>query len=166
MSALHDQIVFWIIDQLPGLIGEQFTEDWSDEERSLWSSHEQDQLPEKRIEWDTQWEHPITVKTRELLPPRIEGYIDLRVVIRRKTIFKDEGRCFLGSERIAVWNFEAKPKIDSLGEVLRQINRYKVFCGDRSVFYVVSPDARYADVFHQQGIRFLHAFGGQLALGL
>jgi hypothetical protein len=56
--------------------------------------------------------------------------------------------------------FEAKPKIQSLGELLRQINTYKTYVADRHNsrdvcrFVVVSPDTRFRSAIEGQGIEF------------
>lgn len=51
--------------------------------------------------------------------------------------------------------FEAKPRIPSLGELLRQIRTYQEYVRGR--FVVVSPDTRFRQVIEDQGIEFWEA---------
>jgi DNA-binding XRE family transcriptional regulator len=48
--------------------------------------------------------------------------------------------------------FEVKSSIESLGEVIRQIRKYKTYCPGK--YIVVSPDDRYADLLKAQNIDF------------
>lgn len=51
-------------------------------------------------------------------------------------------------------NVEVKPKIDSFGETLRQINTYKTYIPD-DIFVIYSPDTRFKEAFETQGIKFI-----------
>ncbi len=51
-------------------------------------------------------------------------------------------------------NVEVKPKIDSFGETLRQINTYKTYIPD-DIFVIYSPDTRFKEAFEIQGIKFI-----------
>lgn len=51
-------------------------------------------------------------------------------------------------------NVEVKPKIDSFGETLRQINTYKTYLPD-DIFVIYSPDTRFKEAFETQGIKFI-----------
>lgn len=55
-----------------------------------------------------------------------------------------------------VWNInvEAKPKIKSFGETLRQINTYRSYT-DNSTYVIYSPDTRFKAAFESQGIKFI-----------
>lgn len=80
-------------------------------------------------------EIPLTSKTDYII-----GYIDVAI---------DYGR---GSPSLYV---EAKPKIKSFGETLRQIRTYKNY-RDYNVKYVIySPDTRFKAAFESQGIKFV-----------
>lgn len=195
MSAQHDQIVKWIEDHMAQITARYLDPNWSDEERAQWSAHFSAPLPEPRITWKCAWEHPITVPTRHGHPPRIEGYIDLQAVVSRGYLYTENvevapevqpsrppvplglpghvsGRPAQAVARVSVgnrrefWNFEAKTRIDSIGEVIRQIKKYRVFCPDHAKFFVVSPDASNAAIFEEQGIRFIEAFAGQGRLSI
>jgi hypothetical protein len=64
--------------------------------------------------------------------------------------------CIEPEHRLAVgpWlGVEVKSRIDSIGELLRQIQFYRRF--DRGPWCVVSPDTRYAGLLKDQGIAFV-----------
>jgi len=50
--------------------------------------------------------------------------------------------------------FEAKTRIPSLGELLRQINLYKNYLKPGE-WFVVSPDIKYREILAEEGIRFI-----------
>lgn len=52
-----------------------------------------------------------------------------------------------------VYSFEAKPRIPSLGELLRQIKTYESY--EKSIFIIVSPDDKYKKYIEEQGYYFL-----------
>lgn len=102
------------------------------------------------------WEHPIQNHQSKW----ISGFIDLRVDIRVPTLQVDETRWYQGftvqrflAQRIYL--IEAKPKITSIGETIRQIRFYQQHDGDGSCFYVATPDSRFAQIFRDQGIGFI-----------
>lgn len=51
--------------------------------------------------------------------------------------------------------FEVKPKINSLGELIRQVRMYQTVTAGR--WFVVSPDDRFAPMLKSQGIGFVKA---------
>ncbi len=50
--------------------------------------------------------------------------------------------------------FEVKPSIPSLGEVIRQIRMYQTYTG-ADLWFIVSPDDRFAEQLRGQGIGFV-----------
>lgn len=81
------------------------------------------------------WELPVTSR-----PPNtnyIIGFLDMVVVY--------------GSEQIC---FEIKTEILSLGELLRQINMYRMHLPYHDAFVVVCPDDKFASKLKEQGVMF------------
>lgn len=190
MSAEHDQIVKWIEDHMQEITARYLEPSWSDQERAIWSAYSSTPLPEPRITWKCEWERPISVSPRLGSAPKIEGYIDLQAVVSRNEVYVERVQRARPSSalqpgpppgfpghtppppiehievaklcsRSEVWNFEAKTRIDSVGDVIRQIKRYRFFLPSHSKFFVVSPDSRNAAIFEAQGIVFIEAFAGQ-----
>lgn len=91
---------------------------------------------------EKQWE--FVIKKGERQYTSIVGYIDMLVTVR-----SGDYEHYLA--------FEVKSKINSLGEVIRQINQYKAFCPPTVKFFVVCPDDKFAKIFVQQGIGFVKA---------
>lgn len=88
------------------------------------------------------WELPVGEK-------RIEGYIDLGI-----QFVTDHGRGYRG------WLcFEAKTKIESVGQVIRQIRLYKSWFN--AIYVVACPDNSHEKLIESQGIRFLIVPGRQ-----
>jgi hypothetical protein len=118
---------------------------------------------------EKQWEYPIRNDRGYEV-----GFIDLLVTYACPTI---EWR--KPPERHAVWEpwapgwqtreileaayFEVKPKIDSLGELFRQLNFYRPHLAAPALkivrrcpwIFVVSPDTRFADKIREQGYGFI-----------
>ena len=52
---------------------------------------------------------------------------------------------------------EVKPKIESFGAVLRQVNSYKKFMKNaNNHYYIFTLDSRFDSQFESQGIKVLH----------
>lgn len=77
----------------------------------------------------------------------IVGYIDVCAVIK-----------FKGIDREFVLYIEIKSKIDSFGDLVRQIQTYKTYLGQNSYqkYIVISPDDKYKDALKTQNILFFH----------
>lgn len=71
----------------------------------------------------------------------IVGYIDIFVEFKIKNNIK----------QIAI---ELKPKIFSLGELIRQINTYKTYCY-KYIYAVLCYEDNYKDIIKSQNIRFM-----------
>lgn len=82
-------------------------------------------------------------------PTFIAGYADLKITgeyvgVRGHTYFRDHV-------------IEVKPKIESFGAVLRQINSYKKFTNNmHTQYYIFTLDSRFDSQFESQGIKVLH----------
>lgn len=66
-------------------------------------------------------------------------------------------RWVLRRERVNLF-FEVKPEIRSLGELMRQLNHYRVYTYEGQ-FFVVSPDDRFRSTLESQGIGFVKYTG-------
>ncbi len=90
----------------------------------------------------------------------VAGFVDMRVDIRRPVLETDEKlwhemfriKCYPEQE---IYLIEAKPKITSVGETIRQVRFYQQHDEYRSEFYIASPDVRFKHVFNDQGIGFI-----------
>lgn len=111
------------------------------------------------------WEHPITTGGQSGYGSTYTvGFVDLRVAVEYSpylaTTFPLRDRpCIpaisLGYQKRAVFYFEVKSAIPSLGELVRQIRYYETYLKEDVTFVVTSPDTRWADQLEAQGIRFL-----------
>ena len=82
-------------------------------------------------------------------PTFIAGYADLKITGRYHDRYGD----LLKSHHV----IEVKPKIESFGAVLRQINSYKKFINNRHTqYYIFTLDSRFDSQFENQGIKVLH----------
>lgn len=88
------------------------------------------------------WEHEIVQRSNQMdsSPKFIIGFVDFKVVVKNK-------------EETIVY-IEVKPKIPSLGELIRQMNFYKTYLGNRARYLVISPDDSYCDILKGQGFHF------------
>lgn len=105
------------------------------------------------------WEHTISNDRAFVV-----GFVDMMIRIRKPSLWVDLHRAndydlpsskpawkiFHGDENVY---FEVKSKIPSLGELVRQIRFYQSH--KPGLYFVVSPDNRYADVLRSQGIGFV-----------
>ncbi len=106
------------------------------------------------------WEHPVT--TGRVDNPYVVGFIDLQVftihghqlkvnaTLDYEGVFRDEPEWEEYSET-ELWNFEVKPTIPSLGELIRQIAFYRQYV-ESPHWVVVSPDTRFQEPLKSQGI--------------
>jgi len=127
------------------------------------------------------WERPVTMKSGNYR--RVIGFVDMEVVLgfpeisrRRESLsdMDDETRTWFESEGysdngagyliadVEVFRevniyVEVKPKITSIGELIRQVRFYQTALPGDSVFAVVSPDDRFADILTEQGFTFIKA---------
>ena len=83
-------------------------------------------------------------------PTFIAGYADLKIT--------GEYVSEIGGHRYLINHvIEVKPKIESFGAVLRQINSYKKFINNRHTqYYIFTLDSRFDSQFENQGIKVLH----------
>ena len=84
-------------------------------------------------------------------PTFIAGYADLKITGRyvcASMPYKDVLRNHI---------IEVKPKIESFGAVLRQVNSYKKFMNNvNNHYYIFTLDSRFDSQFESQGIKVLH----------
>lgn len=85
------------------------------------------------------------------------GCIDLYVRYTRAELIIDREPS--GAPRWFVYNdhdstcFEVRTEIPSVGELIRLVRMYQAHV--HGTFYVVSPDDRFQNILHQQGIGFI-----------
>ena len=83
-------------------------------------------------------------------PTFIAGYADLKIT--GKYVSEIGGYRYLINHVI-----EVKPKIESFGAVLRQVNSYKKFMKNQdNQYYIFTLDSRFDSQFESQGIKVLH----------
>lgn len=174
-TPIHDQIMLWL-DANVGEVALQFCKrDWNETDLANWKQFSGGEpLPEFGVPRVSKKVWEAAIGSGEGRYYRIEGHIDMAVHVDRDFVsfgYQDGahfGRPARHRARIAstkeVVFFEVKPKIDSLGEVIRQLRRYQKYAS--GVWVVVSPDTRYANILREQGIEFLQAPGSTPQLGL
>ncbi len=109
-----------------------------------------------------EWEKPITSGRNKY----IIGFVDMVVsfwqtdryaLVKKNDVYENSTWSYQ-----AEWDsinshstcaFEVKPSIRSVGEVLRQINMYKINFGAR--YYIVCPDDRFKSILESQDVGFI-----------
>lgn len=126
-----------------------------------------------------EWEYVITTSSRNektgyISPEVTVGYVDMKVtfIYPRLTVngidfvhdtldLNATGGIHWEQTEKNFWNdginrhsvyFEAKSKIDSLGELFRQLNTYKKY--EKGDYVIVCPDDTHREIITQQGYRF------------
>lgn len=103
-------------------------------------------VEKKALEYVLQ-QYPENVNGRSL--PRILGYADLVIFWTDPTVeWGDDQNWHLSGRRRQIL-VEAKTVWPSIGELMRQINLYRLVCQD---VIVVAPDATHADILREQGV--------------
>lgn len=130
--------------------------DWQRREaRERWNKYRTtfSQAPQpKQTVSEIQWEHPIDNNRGTVV-----GYVDLYVVVNTRNYYYDIGTMEWHGEtwRQSIY-FEAKPEIPSVGELLRQINKYRYYRRDSSALWVVvSPETKYGGLLNSQSVDFI-----------
>lgn len=114
--------------------------------------------PEREINVKRIWERPVTSGSNGFSI----GFVDMEVIGTefRLDFSEMNGICRwdrnLTSTRIFSHMIEVKPSIRSLGEVIRQVRFYEVYCPG-SKFYICCPDNRFEKHLAAQGIGFIRA---------
>lgn len=143
----HDAIMFWLDENIECVIADVVNELSVTHEYFKDSIIDQIEI-EKKV-----WEHPIQSLSRG--GNYLIGFVDLYVHI---SIVCRDGSA-RGTRRFTLnIYFEVKPKIQSLGEVIRQIRKYESNVGtSSSIFVVVCPDNKFEQKLREQGIGFVKA---------
>lgn len=134
----HDEILLWLDTNMTGILNRLIYPDLTDEQIESYL--------ENPAEIKKNWQQPIKGPSGEII-----GFVDIIVSYERS----DES-----SDTISkVFFFDVRTAIPSLGELIREINTYKLYLGfEQSWMYtylVVCADDRYADILAEQGIHFL-----------
>jgi len=116
-------------------------------------------LGETKWEFRKTWECPILDKNYTI------GFCDMMVNVTRQA--RNADALFEGSSlsfesvysEDRIW-FEVKPKIPSLGELVRQLNMYRTYT-PMERWFVVSPDTRWCEHLKAQGFGFI-AYGDEV----
>lgn len=125
-------------------------------------------FPEIRVEAEME----VPIKRERYKSVDIVGYADLVLSVQRTRLTVcDFPQSEYGNfepaeeflEKCITWQkhwieprkiaFDAKSSIPSLGELIRQLRTYKEFCS--WPFFIVSPDARFADQISDEGFGFI-----------
>lgn len=158
----HDEIMLWLDENVERILTLQGP--WQYEQKEI------DHLrwaagvtitgcpPERHINIQKIWERPITSGVNNF----IIGFVDMEIVAdefklsftERKGIYTWDKAPIIS--RVASYMVEVKPKIESLGEVIRQIRSYQVYSRN-SKFYICCPDNRFEKQLASQGIGFIRA---------
>ncbi|WP_421977883.1 hypothetical protein [Roseivirga seohaensis] len=114
------------------------------------------------------WEYPIKNEANRY--KSIIGFIDLHFKMEYQSLYVKDiphpnsnwDKFEIGSIALtSSWQskdvfIEAKTKINSVGELLRQINFYREYA--KGNYIVISPDDRYEKTLNEQGVAFVKAF--------
>jgi hypothetical protein len=153
-TVAHDDLMLWLESNVREKVSELGLE-WRVNWRAGWQELGPCQIPEPiptRFPYllRTLWERPISSRHR------IEGYIDMTADFMI-------GKPVDAHVPLFRINFEVKPRIDSLGELIRQLRTYQ-FHLSQQPFVVVSPDCRHERIIREQGFLFIRAPGAQTEL--
>jgi len=162
----HDEIMLWLDQNIVSVIKElgftkikKSTVEWARKEGCPESLIREALDSTAKSINDMTWEFPIKSRKSDF----IIGFIDLRILFGRPSLHLWEKRGWaLGSERECLY-FEVKSKIESLGEVIRQIRMYQEYTNGRHIHYdmwpgyyvIVCPDDTFKDALRSQGIYFV-----------
>lgn len=182
----HDQLVLWVeerkVEIARRLLPKCFTnEGWGPGEVDAWGDGSVDDhagepgrsakpLPEwPGIKVQSVWEYQVLDSTGRGTP-RIVGNVDIALLVMAPRIDVRHSGGMVRRREVEMYRagaiyVEAKPRIDDLGALIRQVRRYQHYLGSGAVFAVVSPDDTYAELLRQQGIAFVSS-SGQGALGI
>lgn len=134
----HDEMLLWLDANMTGILNQLIYPDLTDEQIESYL--------ENPAEIKKNWQQPIKGPTGE-----IAGFVDIIVSYERT----DES----GDTISKVFFFDVRTTIPSVGQLIREINTYKLYLGfEQSWLYtylVVCPDDRYAKILAEQGIQFL-----------
>jgi hypothetical protein len=174
----HDVIVLWAYENAEQLVRAYLaafpTKDYLDTFGEKWGSITNNSgialadlppLPEKPKEFDGKKtleqvieQYPENANGRSL--PRILGYGDLLITWAAPCVQWWEGQWCVSHKDAGSLLVEAKTVMPSLGELMRQLNLYRLVY--RNVV-VVSPDASYQDLLREQGVLFVQYKAGEKA---
>lgn len=150
-SPIHDEMVVWLMTNSAPvaayILGKaRFSSD-SRDERCVSMVKSMDQTicdPAPIVETEK------PVMSRDF----IIGFIDLCLTTRFGCVRIDEKTGEVSWKfgyRGFKANIEVKPKIESFGETMRQINMYREY--ERCQYAIFTPDHRFKDAFESQGIK-------------
>lgn len=165
----HDQIVQWLSTEWintvrfdPNRLTKHFAESlrWNHGHQGSRTCDAceaviRDFKPAARVEKiECTWELPITKSNGWIV-----GYFDLYVKFNLLVSSYDHERGYVDDKDSVSFGIEAKSKIESLGELFRQLNTYRTVFeqSDRQLIAVASPDDRFKQVIEGQGFQFIKA---------
>ena len=133
----HDEIMLWLDTNVETLLNQVIYPGLTQEQI--------DTYLDEPAEIKKSWQQPIISATGEIV-----GFIDMIISYDRADTS--------GDDISKVFFFDVRTEIPSLGELIREINTYKLYLGfEESWIYsyvVICPDDRYAGVLKSQEIDF------------
>jgi hypothetical protein len=169
ITSKHDEIMLWLdlaIDKmLPIWLG--YNDKWTEKEvGNAYAVYKKSKYYSPSDELDfpnkpslkivkKRWEHAITAERGSKY---VVGFIDMVVCYQMPTIYFERWDAPIveyGEGAEGMVNFEVKTKLNSIGEILRQVHYYKEFV--RGEWFVVAPNVGMdmKNVLHDQGIGFV-----------
>lgn len=134
----HDEMLLWLDASMAAILNRLIYPDLTEEQVESYLKNP--------AEIKKNWQQPIKAPTGEIV-----GFVDMIVSYERA----DES----GDTINKVFFFDVRTTIPSLGQLIREINTYKLYLGfEQSWLYtylVVGADDRYANILAEQGIHFL-----------
>ena len=160
-TQTHDQIMMWLNENIKCYPNEilGIPKHWIDEEKLI-DKYSIDDCTENIFEENVPdkpsvkikeiiWEYAIISKN--INSKFVSGFIDMAVKIERPYLYISPRNNI--SYRNYMVFFEVKTKIQSLGELIRQIRFYEEY--KQGKYFVVSPESQYASLLIEQGIGFV-----------
>jgi len=169
----HDEVVMWCHKNIKKIASDYYDKNFKEsnneiiieaQKRNIDISEftESDPTIVKKIKWEK------SIIVEKYKGKDIIGFLDMQAECCYKRPIIIESNCGGGrlgapkpkrienyTNRPTILNFEIKPFINSLGELFRQINKYKAHCYPGEQFIVVSPDDRFRKVILSQGYIFI-----------
>lgn len=162
----HDEMMLWLDACLVDVVGAILTP-WDDgRERAREKGCPAEILSERPVPMleGRTWEYPIADQ-KYGGSKYIIGFVDMRARYAAPHLSQwTSDNEWHWSNPSDYLYFEVKTTIPSLGELIRQIRMYQEYIAtrERGRFYVVSPDARFKEPLHSQGIGFVHYPSGEV----
>lgn len=169
-TPAHDALMVWLDGNVEQALLQDYPQTWlqSEIDEAIawaprdctwlpkdWQPEQPPQRPRKVWIKDKVWERPVFGRNGFMI-----GFVDMSVTLGYEKMVLTYGRYgslpeWSAVNEEALYLFEVKPSIPSVGELIRQIRMYQPYLPGN--YFVVSPDDRFASILAGQKIDFLKA---------